>query len=1338
MRPPCKKLLSMVLAVCLSVSVTSYSASAEARNVCQIDVIGYPSLDSALNAIGPGQSKTIKLLTDVYYQEGIAIADKSVTFALNGYELYVENSLGIGLQVTNGTVGYTGEGEFNVRGETTGVYVDSSTSAVTVTSAVGHQACGVNASAGRIVVTDYVVGGSVGAQAVNSGEVTIGGDVRALNADSVGAWAVSSGSVITIEGLIYGENYIRIGSDTKQRTDGMADPEKPGYLKYGEADGGIVWVQSKICAIDETEYETLEAALADVPTASKEPTTIRLLKNVNHDQGLICDNIQVTFELNGFSLNISSSDEEPGLSVINGGCVDLSGEGALNVRGKHCGVYAFSEATPSAVTVTSAEAAVAGGYGAYAAEIASITILEDVISVQEGGYGAVACNTAYINVKGDAIAAGTGVEADSATIYVEGSISAGRIGIRALAGSAVIVDGDIGAHQYITFGSDDGDIPANQEDGVPDPAKPGYLRYGHVDVPDTDVWVMITTYALTVLEGTGSGNYVAGAAVAIAANMAPEGKQFKEWTGADELEFAAGSKRTATATFNMPANAVTLTATYEDIPVSITEVTVSPDLVAVQRGTAHSFSATVSGTGAFDDTVTWKVTGGVTGTSIDDSGVLTVAAEETAETLTVTAAANGDNSKRGEATVTVTDAPAIRYALTVNDGSGSGEYAEGAAVTLTAATPAEDKVFDKWIVTSGTLDLGDDTANPITISMPAAAIIVEATYRDKPIDPAPTYAVVMIGGGTGATGVGSYAEGEAVNIQAGRRSNYTFAGWTSPDVTIDNAGNRSTSFAMPAKHVTVTANWSYSGGDDSSSDSSYSIIVTPPASDRPNTPTQGEVQVSGKVDSKGNLTVDISEKELNAAFDKALADARKNSNESNGVTLVLRVNTGSSAVKSATFVLPKAVQEFLISSEIVGLVLMVDNLDLTVSMDLAAMKEISRQASANVNVSATRVVNGELTGKAEAAIGSRPAFGFKISYGNNNAVQHLGAGSVSMAIPYTLGRGEKEDHVQAVHVDASGKVQWLISSVYDSLKMMLYFSTNHFSTYGVGYKQDVPDFADINDHWAKGDILFVANRGLLDGTSDTIYSPNAAMTRGMFVTALGRLANADVSAYRQSSFSDVSSDTSCLGHIEWANKSNIVNGIGNGLFAPEQSITREQLAVMLGNYARTIGFTLPKLRGETSFADSDLVSAYAQAAVQQMQMANLINGRSGNLFDPQGIATRAEASAVLHRFVELAISSDILQGWVMNGSGKWMYYENGKPVTGNRDIDGSFYKFDQGGITLDLPHGLNYTTYVVQEGDSYWLIAQNLSCSMGELERLNNRTRFELIRPGDVLRAPEK
>ena len=574
-----------------------------------------------------------------------------------------------------------------------------------------------------------------------------------------------------------------------------------------------------------------------------------------------------------------------------------------------------------------------------------------------------------------------------------------------------------------------------------------------------------------------------------------------------------------------------------------------------------------------------------------------------------------------------------------------------------------------------------------------------------------------------------------------RPGSYSFNGWyteASGGIWIDENTTVSNDVTYYAQWTHTGGGGSGSGGGSPSNDSSSNVIVTVPTPDRPNSPTQGEIRVPGTVDDRGNVIVSITNSDVTEAFDKALADARNSGMDENGITVVLRADSGSRTGSGITVNLPKAVQDTIITKGIANTIVVVESPDIRVGMDLASVKEINRQAKSDVSITATPTDTGRLTPEARSVIGSRPVYDLRVNYGNGNTVSSFGAGSVSVTIPYTPAENEKPENIRAVYVDSNGRVHWLTNSVYDRDEKVLRFSTGHFSTYGVGYRQTDMAFTDIAGHWAEDSIEFVVNRGLFSGTSSTAFSPNIPMTRGMFVTVLGQLANADISGYTESSFSDVKSDAYYRGYIEWASRNSIVKGVGNGRFAPDQAITREQMAVIISSYARAIGYALPEVHAENSFSDNGKISTYAREAVKELQTAGVISGRNNSLFDPQGTATRAEASAVLSGFVELAVSGGAMQSWTMNGSGRWMYYENGTPVTGNKDIEGSTYTFDRYGATQDVPKNLRYTTYTVQSGDSFWSISRKLGCSTSELERLNNRSRFSIIFPGDVLRVPEK
>lgn len=391
---------------------------------------------------------------------------------------------------------------------------------------------------------------------------------------------------------------------------------------------------------------------------------------------------------------------------------------------------------------------------------------------------------------------------------------------------------------------------------------------------------------------------------------------------------------------------------------------------------------------------------------------------------------------------------------------------------------------------------------------------------------------------------------------------------------------------------------------------STNVTVIPPTPKNPEAPTHGVIKIP-IVGSNGDFTAKITDKTITEAFEKALADAKKNGKEKNGIGIILRVDADVKTGTNITVNLPKAVQDTIISNKIVNTIVVGDNSDISVGMDLATVQEINRQANSDVNITATFIDSSKLSDEAKKAIGNRLALDFKVRYGNGNLIKDFGKGSVEIEMPYTLGENENSENVRVVYIDDNGNIKWLENSRYDSTKKVVRFNTNHFSTYGIGYKQKVTEFtaiesqfADIESHWAKKDIEFVVNRGLLGGTSANTFSPNITMTRGMFVTSLGRLANVDTSNYKNSSFNDVKNDAYYMGYIEWASKNKIINGVSSGKFAPNQPITREQMATIMQNYAKTIDVKMPN-----------------------------------NLFETKGIATRAEVSAILNRFMELINSS---------------------------------------------------------------------------------------------------
>jgi len=179
----------------------------------------------------------------------------------------------------------------------------------------------------------------------------------------------------------------------------------------------------------------------------------------------------------------------------------------------------------------------------------------------------------------------------------------------------------------------------------------------------------------------------------------------------------------------------------------------------------------------------------------------------------------------------------------------------------------------------------------------------------------------------------------------------------------------------------------------------------------------------------------------------------------------------------------------------------------------------------------------------------------------------------------------------------------------------------------------VAKYPDINNHWAASSIAFMVNRGLMGSVADGQFGPNLQLTRGMLVTILGRLEGFDASKYAgQSSFSDVNKDAWYAASVQWAAQQGIVSGIGDGKFAPDQAITREQLAAILANYAAKKNIQL-KDGPSIKFADSGKISPWAKNAMDAMVKAGIIRGNADGTLNPQGTATRAEVAAMLQRFI---------------------------------------------------------------------------------------------------------
>lgn len=471
---------------------------------------------------------------------------------------------------------------------------------------------------------------------------------------------------------------------------------------------------------------------------------------------------------------------------------------------------------------------------------------------------------------------------------------------------------------------------------------------------------------------------------------------------------------------------------------------------------------------------------------------------------------------------------------------------------------------------------------------------------------------------------------------------------------------------------------SSSGGSGSGGGSSSGGSNGSGSNDNTNQP---EVPVTGETkpiqpDKNGNAAVDNSS--VQSAIDKAKQDAKKNGTTENGIGVTVPI-TPAAGQTSFNVTIKAQTLDLLVKENVRQFTVATDHL-ISVTIGLDTLKQLDTASAGGDIILRADKVDALRSIEAKATIGTRPAYDLSLVYlsgGKEIPIANLNGHTISVRLPYTPAKGEQTGNLYAVYVDDAGKVEWITKSSYNASLKAVVFETGHFSVYGVGYKNPAPAFTDITGHWAADNILFAASRGLLSGTSDTTFSPDTGMTRGMFVTALGRLAGINPDSYQTGKFTDVKADAYYAPYVNWAAQTGIVEGVTATTFAPDTNINREQMAVIMKNYAAKLGYDLPQTLKAVTFADNTQISSWAKDAVKSMQQAGILAGKNENKFDPKGTATRAEVATVLRRFVEIVIDPQAANGWQQNDSGQWNYYRNGESVKGWLSEDQKWYWLDK-------------------------------------------------------------
>ena len=167
-------------------------------------------------------------------------------------------------------------------------------------------------------------------------------------------------------------------------------------------------------------------------------------------------------------------------------------------------------------------------------------------------------------------------------------------------------------------------------------------------------------------------------------------------------------------------------------------------------------------------------------------------------------------------------------------------------------------------------------------------------------------------------------------------------------------------------------------------------------------------------------------------------------------------------------------------------------------------------------------------------------------------------------------------------------------------------------------------FSDVSaDAWYAGAVQYCVENEWMSGTSATTFEPDRAMSRAMLATVLYREAGSPA-VTGSAGFTDVPAGSWYTQPVAWAVQNGVVGGYGDGLFGPDDPVTREQIAAILWRAAGS-----PDAEAGQDYADENLIAAYAAPAVDWARANGIMSGKENNRFDPQGNATRAEVATIL-------------------------------------------------------------------------------------------------------------
>lgn len=200
----------------------------------------------------------------------------------------------------------------------------------------------------------------------------------------------------------------------------------------------------------------------------------------------------------------------------------------------------------------------------------------------------------------------------------------------------------------------------------------------------------------------------------------------------------------------------------------------------------------------------------------------------------------------------------------------------------------------------------------------------------------------------------------------------------------------------------------------------------------------------------------------------------------------------------------------------------------------------------------------------------------------------------------------------------------------------LYTTTIIYAKWAALENTSTNSFVDVNKNdWFYDCVMTLSERNIISGMGNSVFSPDKNISRAQFATILANLEGANLSS-TETPFSDVAADAWYAKAVAWAYNNGIVNGKNATEFAPNDNVSRQDMAVMIKRYVENVAkVTLVESNAQTEFKDDSDIAVYASDAVYAMQRAGIINGKNGNVFEPKANAKRSEAAKMIYVLLKL-------------------------------------------------------------------------------------------------------